>query len=150
MIHVALFDQLTDDPQGQLDGVTRFLGIDDLPLAPEDRTARLPAARAPSVLLASAVRPSADWVREHDGARLVGHVNRSSLVQRALYRPIGRQAVRPEPGDVMTVPKRWPVRSPASSVPSGSSSASPGAGRRAVPSPCDRHHRRAERSVRTV
>jgi hypothetical protein len=83
--------------------VTRFLGIDDLPLAPDDLTARLPAARARSVLVASAVRRSADWIREHDGARLVGRVKRSSLVQRALYREIDRQAVRPDPSDVVTV-----------------------------------------------
>jgi hypothetical protein len=103
LVHVALFDDLTRDPQSFLDGVTRFLGIDDLPLATEDLAARLPAARARSVLLASAVRHGADWVRERDGARLVGRVKRSSLVQRALYRPIDRQAVRPDPGDVVAV-----------------------------------------------
>ena len=42
-------------------------------------------------------------MREHDGARLVGAVKRSPLVQRALYRPIDRQAVRPAPDDVITV-----------------------------------------------
>ena len=103
LVHVALFDDLTRDPQSFLDGVTGFLGIDDLPLATEDLAARLPAASARSVLVASAVRRSADWVRERDGARLVGRVKRSTLVQRALYRPIDRRAVRPDPGDVVTV-----------------------------------------------
>ena len=72
MVHVALFDDLAVDPQGFLNGVTDFLGVDPLPLADKDLAARLPAARARSVRLASAARRSADWVREHDGARLVG------------------------------------------------------------------------------
>lgn len=103
MIHVALFDDLTADPQAFLDGVTDFLDLDRQPLAPKDLAARLPAARARSVLLASAARRSADWVREHDGATLVGKVKRSPVVQRALYRPIDRGAVRPAPDDVITV-----------------------------------------------
>jgi hypothetical protein len=105
MVHVALFDDLTVDPQGFLDAVTDFLGIDPLPLSPKDLAARLPAARARSVHLASAARRSADWIREHDGARLVGRVKRSPLVQRALYQPIDRQAVRPGPDDVTAVRK---------------------------------------------
>ena len=103
MVHVALFDDLTADPQAYLDGVTDFLGVARLPLAERDLAARLPAARARSVLLASAARRSADWVREHDGATLVGKVKRSPVVQRALYRPIDREAVRPAPDDVVTV-----------------------------------------------
>jgi hypothetical protein len=103
LIHVAVFDDLTADPQGFLDGVADFLAVDPLPLEEKDLAARLPAARARSVLLASAARRSADWVREHDGATLVGRVKRSSVVQRALYRPIDRQAVRPAPDDVITV-----------------------------------------------
>jgi hypothetical protein len=103
LVHVALFDDLAKDPQRYLDEVTRFLGVDDLPLEPADLAARLPAARARSVLVAAAVRHGADWVREHDGARIVGRVKRSTFVQRALYRPIDRQAVRPAPEDVDTV-----------------------------------------------
>jgi hypothetical protein len=103
LVHVALFDDLERDPQAYLDGVTRFLGIDPLPLPPEDLAARLPAARARSVLVANAVRRSADWVREHDGARLVGRVKRSPFVQKALYQTIDRQAVRPDPEDVHTI-----------------------------------------------
>jgi len=103
LVHVALFDDLTQDPQHYLDDVTDFLGIDRLPLAEHDLAARLPAAKARSVLVAAAARRGADWVREHDGARIVGRVKRSSLVQRALYRPIDRAAVRPAPDDVITV-----------------------------------------------
>lgn len=102
-VHVALFDDLEADPQGFLDGVTDFLGVDRLPLAPKELEARLPAASARSVRLAATVRRGADWVREHDGARVVGMVKRSPLVHRALYRPIDRSAVRPDPSDVLTV-----------------------------------------------
>jgi Sulfotransferase domain len=102
-MHVALFDDLVADPQRFLDGVTEFLGIDRLPLAEDDLAARLPAARARSVRLASAARRSADWVREHDGAVLVGRVKRSTLVQRTLYRPIDRGTVRPDEADVLAV-----------------------------------------------
>lgn len=103
MVHVALFDDLVADPQAFMDDVTSFLGIDRLSLAPADLEARLPAARARSVRMAAAARRGADWVREHDGARLVGRVKRSPLVQKALYRPLDRQAVRPDPADVRTV-----------------------------------------------
>lgn len=103
MVHVALFDDLVADPQAFMDEVTTFLGIDRLPLAPADLEARLPAARARSVRVAAAARRSADWVREHDGALLVGRVKRSPLVQKALYRPLDRQAVRPDPADVRAV-----------------------------------------------
>jgi hypothetical protein len=102
-VHVALFDDLAADPQRFIDDVTDFLDVDRLPLAAKDLAARLPAARARSVRLASAARRSADWVREHDGARLVGAVKRSPFVQRALYQPLDRQAVRPAPADVMAV-----------------------------------------------
>ena len=102
-VHVALFDDLVVDPQSFMDGITGFLEIEPLPLAEKDLAARLPAARARSVRLASAARRSADWVREHDGATLVGKVKRSQIVQRALYRPIDRQAVRPAADDVLAV-----------------------------------------------
>jgi hypothetical protein len=103
LVYVAIFDDLARDPQSFLNGITDFLEIEKLPLAPEDLEARLAAAKARSVKIAWLARRSADWVREHDGARLVGRVKRSPLVQRALYRPLDRQAVRPDPADVMTV-----------------------------------------------
>lgn len=102
-VHVALFDDLVRDPQVFLDGVTDFLEVERMPLTPDDLAARLPAARARSVRAAWLARRAADWVREHDGARLVGAVKRSSLVHQVLYQPIDRDAVRPEHADVMTV-----------------------------------------------
>ncbi len=103
LVHVALFDDLAADPQQFIDSVTGFLGVAPLPLATKDLEARLPAAKARSVRIASVARRSADWVRLHDGAKLVGTVKRSPLVQRVLYRPIDRAAVRPDPADVLTV-----------------------------------------------
>jgi hypothetical protein len=102
-IHIALFDDLLADPQAFLDGVTDFLGVARLPLAEKDREARLPAAAARAPRLAHTVRLAADWVREHDGARLVGAVKRSRLVHRALYRPIDKSQYRPEDADVRMI-----------------------------------------------
>ncbi len=99
-LHIAVFDDLAADPQSFLDATTDFLGVDRMPLAPEDLTARLPAASARSVRAANLTRRAADWVREHDGARLVGAVKRSPLVQSVLYRPIDKAEVRPDPAAV--------------------------------------------------
>lgn len=95
-VHVAVFDDLAADPQAFLDDTTDFLGVDRMPLAEDDLAARLPAAAARSTAVAHAARRAADWIREHDGARLVGAVKRSPLVHRMLYRPIDRAAVRPD------------------------------------------------------
>jgi hypothetical protein len=103
MVHVALFDNLTVDPQGFMDAVTDFLDLQPLRLTESDLAPRLPAARARSIRLASVTRKSADWVREHDGATLVGRVKRSPVVQRALYQPLDRRLVRPAAEDVLTV-----------------------------------------------
>lgn len=100
LFHVAVFDDLSADPQAFLDATTDFLGVDRQPLAPEDLEARLPAASARSVRVANVARRAADWVREHDGARVVGAVKRSTLVQRTLYRPIDKSLVRPDADSV--------------------------------------------------
>ncbi|QIG44385.1 sulfotransferase [Nocardioides anomalus] len=103
LVHVAVFDDLGRDPQGFLDAVTDFLDIDPLPLSEEERRAKLTAAKARSVRAANLARRGADWLREHDGARIVGHVKRSPLVHRVLYRPLDRSSVRPEERDVVAV-----------------------------------------------
>jgi hypothetical protein len=102
-IHIALFDDLLADPQSFVDDVTDFLGVARLPLEEKDREARLPAAAARAPHLAHAVRLAADWVREHDGARLVGAVKRSRFVHQALYRPIDKSAMRPDEADVAMI-----------------------------------------------
>jgi hypothetical protein len=103
LVHVAVFDDLAADPQGFLDAVTDFLAVDPLPLPEKDLAAKLPAAEARSLRVAATARHAADWVREHDGARLVGFVKRSPLVHQVLYRPIDRATVRPDPADVASV-----------------------------------------------
>ena len=97
-VHVALFDDLARDPQGFLDAVTDFLGVDRLPLSSKDLEARLPAAEGPL----GPARPRWPAAARTGSASTTapgssGRVKRSPLVHRALYRPIDRQAVRPDP-----------------------------------------------------
>jgi Sulfotransferase family len=87
-LYVGVFDDLTDDPQGFLDGVLRFLHIAPMPLDDSLKESRLAAAEARSVALARLARKAAEWTREHDRAEVVGRVKRSPLLQRALYRPL--------------------------------------------------------------
>lgn len=89
-IHVAVFDDLVSDPQRFIDDLIAWLGLAPLQISEELLTARLPAARARSMLLSRVARRSADLFRERlDGANLVGRVKRSPLIQRALYIPLG-------------------------------------------------------------
>ncbi len=87
-IHVAVFDDLADDPQRFVDDLLAWLGLDPLVLSEELRKERLPASRARSLLIARLARRAAEIVREMDGANLVGRVKRSPTVQRVLYRPL--------------------------------------------------------------
>ena len=98
-IFVGLFDDLRDDPQTFIDGLTDWLGIGRLTLSDEERRAQLSASRARVPAVAWLVRYVANWVRVHDGARMVGRVKRSPLVHRVLYAPIGDSAPTLEPQD---------------------------------------------------
>jgi hypothetical protein len=102
-LYVALFDDLEADPQAFLDGVTDWLGVSRLPLSPEQLEAQLPASRARWLPLAILAKHGADWVRRHDGARLVGSLKRSALVHRMLYRPLGAERPQMAPEDVAFV-----------------------------------------------
>lgn len=88
-LHVAVFDDLEADPQAYLDDITDWLGIDRQAVPPDQLQARLPASTARWLPLAMMAQRTADWVRHHDGAELIGRVKRSAVVQRALYRPLG-------------------------------------------------------------
>jgi hypothetical protein len=94
---VATFDDLEADPQRFLNSVTNYLGIASMELDEELRQPRLPASAARFPRLAAFAQATADWVRRHDGAQVVGAVKRSAVVQRALYRPLG--ADRPHVSD---------------------------------------------------
>jgi hypothetical protein len=87
-LHVTVFDDLKADPQAFLDDATDWLGISRLTLPPESLAAQLPASRARSAFLARRAKSSAEWVRQHNGAGLVGRIKRSPLVQTFLYEPI--------------------------------------------------------------
>jgi hypothetical protein len=103
-LHVAVFDDLQADPGAFLDSVTDFLSISHLPHDEQVLVARLPAGRARSLQLARLARVGADWVRNHDGARLVGRVKRSPVVQRMLYQPLAseeRPLLLPEDEDTV-------------------------------------------------
>jgi hypothetical protein len=88
-LHVAIFDDLEADPQAFADEVTGWLGVGRRILRPEQLAARLPASSARWPPLAVAAKRVSRWARRHDGADFVGHVKRSALVQRTLYKPLG-------------------------------------------------------------
>ncbi len=97
LIHIGLFDDLEENPQGLFDDLTDFLGVSRLTLTPDQLGAKLPASKARFLPLAVAAQRTAGLVRRFDGADLVGRVKRSALVQKALYRPLGDD--RPELAD---------------------------------------------------
>lgn len=102
-VRVSLFDDLQEDPQRFLDGVTSALGISRMPLEADLLEARLPASKARLLPVAMAVQRTAGWVREHDGTELVGRVKRSPLVQRMLYKPVraSRSGIPPDAVDLI-------------------------------------------------
>ena len=88
-IRIGVFDDFETDPQAFLDATTHWLGVSRLPLTPEQLEAQLPAGRARSVPLAKLAKLGAGWVRNHDGANVVGRVKRARVVQKLLYSPLG-------------------------------------------------------------
>ncbi|USQ80453.1 sulfotransferase [Ornithinimicrobium faecis] len=87
-LHVAVFDDLQENPQAFVDSVLEWLGVSPMVLPEEDLKSKLPASRARFVPAAWAVRQGANVVRALDGAQLVGRVKRSPRVQRLLYQPV--------------------------------------------------------------
>jgi hypothetical protein len=103
-MHIAVFDDLEADPQGFLDEVTAWLGIERLSLDDRLREPKLPAGTARSVALSRVVSWGAHQLRERDGGKLVGRVKSVGLVQRALYKPLADDRPR------MTLQERAFVR----------------------------------------
>jgi Sulfotransferase domain len=99
-LHVAVFDDLEQDPQRYLNGVTTFLDISPMPLSSEERRPMLPAARARSTRVARVVRAGAKWTRRHGHPRVIATLKRSPMIERALYRPVDRTTERPEQADI--------------------------------------------------
>jgi hypothetical protein len=88
-IYVGVFDDLVEDPQLFIDGLLAWLRVAPMVLPDDLVDARLSAGKARSRLLSRVARRGSGFVREHNGANLIGHVKRSALVQRALYRQLG-------------------------------------------------------------
>jgi hypothetical protein len=87
-VYVAVFDDLGADPQKFVSDLLGWLGVDPFELTDELLATRLPASKARSAFAARMARGAADWVREHNGAEIVGRVKRTALVQQVLYRPL--------------------------------------------------------------
>lgn len=87
-LHVAVFDDLREDPQSFVDSVLEWLGVSPKILREEDLERRLPASKARLVPAAWVVRQGANVVRALDGAKLVGHIKRSPHVHHLLYKPV--------------------------------------------------------------
>ena len=104
-LHVAVFDDLEEDPQAFLDALTAWLGIVPLPLDEAMREPLLPAGTARSVVVSRVVSRAAHWLRENNAGAVVGRVKRVPLVQHALYKPLAEHRPR------MTTQERDAVRS---------------------------------------
>lgn len=98
-IRVALFDDFVADPQKFYDGMTDWLGVGRQTLTSEQLEAQLPASRARFLPVAIAAQRTADWLRGHDAAGIVGRVKRSSTVQRLMYTPLGEDRPRVSEAD---------------------------------------------------
>lgn len=97
-VHISVFDDLAEDPQAFLDDVTDWLAVSRQMITSQQLEAQLPASTARWLPLARTAKQAANWVRNRDGAELVGRIKRSPLIQRTLYRPLGagRPAMSPE------------------------------------------------------
>jgi hypothetical protein len=98
-MRIGVFDDFEADPQAFLDATTDWLGVAQLPLTPEQLEAQLPASKARFVPLAKMAKLGANWVRNHDGANVVGRVKRAPVIQRLLYAPLGNERPEIEPDD---------------------------------------------------
>ena len=94
LIYCGVFDVLAEDPQRFLDPLLDWLDVDPMRLDEHLSAARLPASSARSTVVARLVRDTADLARRHRAARLIGHVKRSPLVHKVLYRPLDESTPR--------------------------------------------------------
>jgi hypothetical protein len=91
-MYVAVFDDLRENPQSFLDGLTDWLGVSRLPLSEAELAPRRQASKPRNAPVARLVKRTAIMAR---GARLdamVGRIKNSQSVERALYKagaPVG-------------------------------------------------------------
>lgn len=86
-ILVTWFDELSNDPQAFLDGVTTALGIEAQQLSDAERAPARAAAQARWPWAARAVKRGAMIARQLGMASLIGRIKSSDRVQTTLYRP---------------------------------------------------------------
>lgn len=86
-LHVGLFDDLRQNPQAYADDVYRFLGIEQLELAPAQLKSRMPAGTPRSTAAAEAAKSASRLAKRIGVRRLRSRVKRSTLVRQMLYRP---------------------------------------------------------------
>jgi hypothetical protein len=98
-IYVAVFDDLGADPRSFVERLLSWLGVAPFELSDELLSARLPASESRSAGMARLMRRASGWIRERDGAEIVGRVKRAPVVQRVLYRPLKDKPQIP-PADV--------------------------------------------------
>lgn len=91
-LFIGLFDDLRENPQGFMDSLTDWSGLERFPLPDDDLQAKLPASKARVPVLAWSVRRAAEFTRSHDGARIVGVIKQNPLVHKLLYTPLGENA----------------------------------------------------------
>jgi hypothetical protein len=88
-IHVAVFDDLSADPQRFFDGICDFLGLERAPLSNELGQKVLPAAKPRLRQVARVARRISWGVRRLGLPGVVAQVKESALLNRILYSPYG-------------------------------------------------------------
>jgi hypothetical protein len=85
-IHVAVFDELSADPNAYAKKIFAFLGIEELDLAPAQREKMMPAGTPRSRLVAGLAKKASHTARALGLRGLRGRIKRSRTVRNALYR----------------------------------------------------------------
>lgn len=93
-VKVAVFDDLSRDPQKFLDEITDWLGLGRLVLSTDQLAPARPAATSRSKRLTRLIRSGATVARRLGLEALVGRLKSSSAIEGALYRQYER---KPEP-----------------------------------------------------
>jgi len=96
-IWVGVFDDLRSDPARFASDLFGWLGVADVPIGDDLRSARLGASQPRSGSVARAVKASAHVTRNLGLAGTVGRVKRSTVVQKVLYRAYGDDRPSPDP-----------------------------------------------------
>lgn len=99
-IYVGVFDDLQQDPQGYLDGLMSWLGLDPMTIPAYLLEPRLPASKARSRRLGAVASRTARRGHERGLAHLVVRAKNSTVLQRLLYRPVGDDDPKPTEQDV--------------------------------------------------